>query len=163
AVLHSGVTDLTGNPLASDVTWTFTTATPVVCPCSIWTPDTVPTFLINNAEDSRAVTEGVELGVRFRSDLAGTITGIRFYKNATDTSQHLVSLWDPSGGTTVPVATAISTANVDTGWQEVHFTTPVSITANHTYMASYHTNVGRYPLNRTYFLPAFTSSFTRAP
>ena len=34
---------------------------------------------------------------------------------------------------------------------------------NQTYVASYHTNVGHYSVNRTYFLPQFTPAFTRAP
>ena len=122
AVLHSGVTDLTGNPLASDVTWTFTTATPVVCPCSIWTPDTVPTFLINNAEDSRAVTEGVELGVRFRSDLSGSITAIRFYKGPANTGTHTGHLWTNTGTLLASVTFAGETAS---GWQQVTLPTPV--------------------------------------
>ena len=37
------------------------------------------------------------------------------------------------------------------------------INANQTYIASYHTNVGRYSVNRTYFLPDFQQSYTRPP
>ena len=35
----------------------------------------------------------VELGVKFSSEVAGTITGIRFYKAAANTGTHIGSLW----------------------------------------------------------------------
>jgi hypothetical protein len=40
------------------------------------------------------------------------------------------------------------------GWQQATFATPVAITANTTYVASYHTNVGNY----AYTLNCLTSS-----
>ena len=39
----------------------------------------------------------VELGVKFRSDVAGTVNGIRFYKAAANTGTHVGSLWTASG------------------------------------------------------------------
>ena len=56
------------------VSWTFTTAASASsCPCTIWParrrrPGTDPD------------TQPVELGVKFRTDTAGFITGIRYYK-----------------------------------------------------------------------------------
>src|SRR4029450_10286792 len=44
------------------------------CPCSIWDSSATPSVAANNDP------QGVELGVRFRSDNAGYIKGIRFYK-----------------------------------------------------------------------------------
>src|SRR5207248_2493085 len=41
-----------------------------------------------------------------------------------------------------------------TGWQSVRFNQPVPITANTTYVASYHTNVGHYSANTGYFATA---------
>src|SRR5206468_10075888 len=38
----------------------------------------------------------VELGLKFRSDINGTITGIRFYKAPGDTTTHTGSLWSTS-------------------------------------------------------------------
>ena len=39
----------------------------------------------------------VELGVRFRSDLAGYVTGVRFYKGAGNTGTHVGNLWTNTG------------------------------------------------------------------
>ena len=49
------------------------------CPCTIWSSDSLP---INAAEQDASA---VELGVKFRSDIAGYITGIRFYKGPGNT------------------------------------------------------------------------------
>ena len=38
-------------------------------------------------------TAAVELGVKFRADVNGYITGIRFYKGSTNTGTHVGSLW----------------------------------------------------------------------
>src|SRR4029077_17470422 len=40
------------------------------------------------------------------------------------------------------------------GWQQVTFSTPITITANTTYVASYHTNTGSYSVNGAYFASA---------
>ena len=39
----------------------------------------------------------IELGVKFRSDVAGYITGIRFYKGAGNGGTHVGHLWDSAG------------------------------------------------------------------
>jgi len=90
----------------------------------------------------------VELGVRFRSDTNGVITGIRYYKFAGNTGTHIGNLWSNTGAL---LARATFTAETASGWQEVTFATPVAITANTIYVASYHTDVGRYAANGHYF------------
>jgi hypothetical protein len=40
------------------------------------------------------------------------------------------------------------------GWQQANFTTPVAVTYNTTYIASYHTNVGFYSSDANYFTNA---------
>ena len=35
----------------------------------------------------------VEVGVKFRADFGGSVTGIRFYKAAANTGTHIGSLW----------------------------------------------------------------------
>ncbi len=50
-------------------------------------------------------------------------------------------LWTASGAL---LASATFTNETASGWQQVNFSTPVSITAGTTYVASYHTNTGNY-------------------
>ena len=83
----------------------------------------------------------VELGVKFSSDVAGTIRGIRFYKSEANIGPHVVSLWT-SSGTLLSQATAAS--ETASGWQEVPFSAPVSISANTTYVAGYFAPEGHY-------------------
>ncbi|AEI67169.1 hypothetical protein LILAB_26385 [Corallococcus macrosporus] len=83
----------------------------------------------------------MELGVKFQSDIAGDILGIRFYMGAANTGPHVRSLWRTAG---VRLAFATFTSETATGWQEVMFSTPVRISANTTYVASYHAPGGAY-------------------
>ncbi len=81
----------------------------------------------------------VELGIKFRSDTSGNVTGVRFYKGTGDTSTHTGSLWTSKGQL---LATGTFTGESASGWQTLTFATPVGIAANTTYIASYHTGVG---------------------
>jgi hypothetical protein len=141
----SGVKDLAGNALASNFVWSFTTGAGTTCPCTIWNASATPAQIATN--DSSAV----ELGVRFRADASGTIAGVRFYKAATNTGSHIGSLWTNSGAL---LATATFSGESGSGWQQVSFPTPVNITANTTYVASYHTNTGNYGVNAGAFATA---------
>jgi methionine-rich copper-binding protein CopC len=135
--------DTSGNAMAAPVTWSFTTGTPSsTCPCSIWSSADTPA--VASANDPTAL----ELGVKFRSDSSGFITGIRFYKGTANTGTHTGTLWSASGA---QLATATFTNETASGWQQVDFDAPVAITANTTYVASYHTDTGGYAYNSTYF------------
>ena len=142
----SGVKDVAGNAMTSNFTWSFTTAAasgpPGTCPCTVWTPTTTP-GLVDSGDAS-----AVELGVRFRSDQAGTITGLRFYKSTTNTGTHTAHLWSNTG---TLLATATFSGEGSSGWQQVDFSTPVTITANTTYVASYLAPNGHYSANNSYF------------
>ncbi|MFI5088974.1 MAG: N,N-dimethylformamidase beta subunit family domain-containing protein, partial [Terriglobales bacterium] len=115
------------------------------CPCTIWPSSAAPTHGDPGPDAS------VELGVKFQADFAGTITGIRFYKFATNTGTHVGNLWSSSG---TLLASGTFTTESASGWQEVDFTTPVAITANTVYIASYHTDVGHYAADSQYFASA---------
>jgi hypothetical protein len=93
----------------------------------------------------------VELGVKFKSSQDGTITAIRFYKGAQNTGTHTAHLWNDATGTSL--ATATFSAETASGWQQVNFSTPVAITANTIYVASYHTD-GNYSADNDYFATA---------
>src|SRR6185295_13774716 len=62
------------------------------CPCtSLWKGSVIP--VVPSAGD----TSAVELGVKFKSDLDGFITGIRFYRGPNNSGTHLGSLWSVNG------------------------------------------------------------------
>ncbi len=147
----SGATDTAGNAM-DPLTWTFTTATSATgCPCTIWPSTTTPSTTAAN--DSSAV----EVGLKFRSNQAGFITGIRFYKGSGNTGTHVGSLWSRTG---TKLASVTFAGESTTGWQSATFGSPVSIAAGTTYVASYYAPVGRYAANGSYFANGAT---TRGP
>ena len=112
------------NNLAT-ATGSFRTAATGACPCSIFALTATP------ATASSSDTSAVELGVKFRSSQSGYISGIRFYKGASNTGVHVAHLWSATG---TLLATATFTNETATGWQEVKFATSIAITANTTYV-----------------------------
>jgi hypothetical protein len=112
------------------------------CPCSMWSDDTVPEV---PAFDD---TQPVEVGVKFRSQIDGFITALRFYKGSDDPGDYIANLWTDSG--TLLASNAVD-GDKATGWQVIPFTQPVAIKANVTYVASYHSSIGRYAVTANYF------------
>ncbi len=145
----NGVKDPSGNLMAANYTWTFTTAPPPgTCPCSIWSSSTTP----GNVDSGDG--SAVNLGVKFTSSQAGYITGIRFYKASTNTGTHIGSLWSTSG---TLLASATFSGETASGWQQVNFSSPVAVTAGTTYVASYYAPVGHYSFNSQFFSAAVTN------
>jgi hypothetical protein len=97
----------------------------------------------------------VVVGVKFRSEVSGSVTGIRFYKAATNTGTHVGSLWS-SGGTLL--ASATFTSETGSGWQQVNFATPAAIVANTTYVASYLAPKGHYSATSSGFASSGVSN-----
>lgn len=93
-------------------------------------------------------SSAIEVGVKFMSDSAGYITGIRFYKASTNTGTHVAHLWTSTGAL---LATATYTGETSSGWQQVNFSSPVAISANTVYIASYFAPQGHYSSNPNYF------------
>jgi hypothetical protein len=113
------------------------------CPCTtLWPPSAVPTVL--DTQDPNPA----ELGINFRSDVDAQIAGLRFYKSSRNTGTHVGHIWTSDGRL---LAAATFTNETAAGWQQVMFSAPVAITANTTYVASYHTNVGHYSITKGYF------------
>ena len=83
--------DVAGNALAADVSWSFTTVAQFQCPCSLWSNATTPT--VEAVPDASAV----ELGMKFRAEVNGFITGLRFYKGSGNNGPHVGNLWTSSG------------------------------------------------------------------
>jgi hypothetical protein len=105
---------------------------------------------------SQGDPNAVELGVKFRADVNGYISGIRFYKGPSNTGTHVGNLWTSTG---TLLATATFTGESASGWQQVSFPAAVPITANTTYVASYFAPAGGYAVNQG----AFTSSGVDTP
>ena len=126
-------------------TFNFTVANTPTSSLSIWPVTATPTVADAGPDAS------VELGVRFKSDVNGTITGIRFYKSAANVGPHMVNLWTSTG---TLLATATSSSETASGWQQVNFATPVATTANTVYIASYFVTSGHYAADQTYFAVA---------
>ncbi len=89
-----------------------------------------------------ADTDAVTLGVRFAPTVDGTVTGVRFYKGPDNTGTH-------TGHPVVGERHAArhgrpSPASRSAGWQTLTFASPVSVTKDTEYVASYRTTVGKY-------------------
>jgi len=105
------ITDSTGAPLPSDYIWSFTTATapPPIMTSSIFAPTVTPAHPIS--DDSQPA----EVGMKFRSDSDGFITGIRFYKGGPQNGEfHECHLWASDG----MMLGATSTRETESGWQQ---------------------------------------------
>src|SRR6185437_12774239 len=96
---------------------------------------------------------------KFTSSAAGQITALKFYRSAGDTGPDLLDLWTATG---TKLASATFSNATASGWQTVTLATPISITANTTYIASYHTN-GFYVATDNFFTSAVTSGVLTAP
>lgn len=96
-----------------------------------------PTTSQQNVYNSTiAAAGGAELGMKFRSDESGYVTGVRFWAGTQNLGAHTGELWSSSGQL---LATATFSASNVGGWQQVYFSAPVAISANTTYVVSYHT------------------------
>ena len=78
-----------------------------------------------------------------RRQPTGKIKGLRYYRDAANTGTHTGKLWNADG-------TELASLTFDdsgTGWQSADFSSPVSITAGTTYVASYYAPNGHYSAN----------------
>ena len=104
------------------------------CPCSVF-GDEVP------ANPASTDTSAVELGMRFRPQGDGYVSGVRFYKGSGNTGTHVGSLWSTTGEL---LARATFSSETATGWQSVQFGTAVPVTGGQTYVVSYTAPNGHY-------------------
>ena len=116
----------------------------VGCTCSIWGTASTPRL-----SDSGSAT-AVEVGVKFRSDVSGKVTGVRFYKSSRNTGTHVGNLWTASG---TKLASVTFTNESATGWQQATFSAPVAINANTTYVVSYFAPAGHTARDAYYLFP----------
>ena len=146
-------TDTEGRNLGSGGNWSFTTARTVAegeCPCSLFTEDSIPAL--------PQLSDGIplSLGVAFRPDAAGTVTGIRFYKGPGNTGVHTGRLFAPGGA---ELAAVTFSGESSSGWQSASFAVPVPVQAGKEYVAAYSSPAGGYSAN----LGQFAGSYTFGP
>lgn len=105
------------------------------------------TYTLFSSSSTPAVAVGtdnqaVELGIKFTSDVNGSVTGVRFYKgDTTNGGIHYGHLWSATG---TQLAEAQFVNETNSGWQDVSFAAPVNISANTTYIVSYYAPQGHY-------------------
>ena len=149
----NGIADLAGNQLGSDYTWSFTTAGIPSCPCSLWAASAQPGLAAS--ADSAAV----EVGVRFTTATAGYISGVRFYKGASNTGTHTGNLWTHRHPARPRHLHRRNRQRLATS--QLRHPRPVS--AGTTYIASYHDPNGHYALNLNYFTTAYSNGPSKPP
>ncbi|QFZ18007.1 DUF4082 domain-containing protein [Saccharothrix syringae] len=136
------IADANGNPMPEPATWSFTTTSTAICPCTLFSAATVPT--VQSAADSGTY----ELGVRFTPTAGGRITGVKFYKGTANTGTHTGTLWSAGGQ---QLATGTFQNETASGWQTLVFANPVYVSSGVTYTASYTTTTGKYAVDGEYF------------
>jgi hexosaminidase len=124
-------------PAPVQTSWRFTTAR------QPWTGNTLSLWQDSDEPSVIASSDGneVELGLKFRSDVDGSVAGVRFYKAAGNVGAHIATLWTAAGA---KLATAAAGSESTAGWQEIRFPSPVQIAGNTTYVVSYHAPNGQY-------------------
>jgi hypothetical protein len=115
-----------------------------------WTNSTTPSTL-EVAGDTASVT----LGLKFYSDVPGSVNGVRFYKGADNTGVHVGTLWSSTGTKLAEITFSGETAS---GWQQANFSSPVNITANTTYIISYLAPKGHYADDQSYSWTALSAA-----
>ena len=145
ATIRSRAIDDSGNAQTTPTQINVTVISPPAptCPCSVWAGSATPANPLENDGDA------VELGLKFRSDTNGFISGVRFYKGgAANGGTHVGHLWTSAGALLGSVTFASETAS---GWQQALFQNPIPVTANTTYVVSYFAPQGHYAADGNFF------------
>ncbi|MDP9982906.1 hypothetical protein J2W14_002308 [Pseudarthrobacter oxydans] len=102
----------------------------------------------------------IELGTAFSVSVAGSATGIRFYKGAGNTGTHVGSLWTAAGERLAQVTFTNETA---TGWQTASLSAPVALEPGQSYVVSYLAPNGNYPYTAAFFAESWINGVITAP
>ena len=134
ARLAASITASDGVPLASAVSWSFTTSANE-CPCSLFSGVLQPSTVNNPVQDGR-VGPGpwsYEMGVKLQADRAVQLDAIRFWKGSLETGTHVGRLWTQGG---VQLAQVTFQGETASGWQQQPLPSPVTLEANTVYVVS---------------------------
>lgn len=90
-----------------------------------------------------------EVGMKFSTDVAGTVSGVKFYKQTwMDGYNHVGHLWSSNG---TLLATVTFTSETAYGWQQASFSNPVTLTPGATYEVSFSTGGGYFGITTNGF------------
>ncbi len=93
----------------------------------------------------------INLGVRFKPNIDGFVTGVRFYKGPNNDGTHIGNLWSSDGQKLAEVTFIDET---EEGWQQAMFSTPVPVVAGTVYTASYFSPTGNFSIDPQFFATA---------
>lgn len=114
---------------------------PAECPCTVFLTTDQPQNFQNDKQS-------LETGMKFQASRNGYISGVRFYKSTAGTGNFSGHLWSRTGTLLASVDFIPST---QTGWQEMTFAKPVTISSGVTYVVSVFSASGDYNFTRPYF------------
>ena len=95
--------------------------------------------------------DSVELGTRFKTRVAGTLVGLRYWRTPENKGPHVGTLWSGGGRR---LATVVFTGESSSGWQTARFAKPVAVPAGRWYVVSYHAPHGGYFATEGYREPS---------
>ena len=147
-----GVTDLAGNLLGGNVSSSFATVNQLAL--SFWSSSVVPPM--PNVIDSNVPPGGTEFGLKFEAAMNGYISGIRFYKGASNVAPHIGNLWTATGSLLASVTFSNETGS---GWQYQALSNSVAISSNTEYIVSYYSPSSYYAADTHYFTSNSVTEF----
>jgi len=127
------------------VTVGWGTPAPVSCPCRFLLPS-LPDRPVLDEQDPLPV----EVGLRFRTDRDGFVTGLGFYRHPENTGPQVGHLWSADGELLAEATLSGATGFV----AQITFDRPVAVQAGATYTVSYFTPTGHYASSIDYFAGA---------
>lgn len=137
ARLATAIRSTTGAPMATDVSWSFTTAD---CPCSLMTSQT-PAQTGLPVHDYRPGPGpfSYELGTKVTVDQPVQLVALRFYKSPGETGTHVGRVWSAAGQELGQVTFQHETPS---GWQRQALPAPLPLQPGQVYIIS--TGVNAY-------------------
>ncbi len=146
-VIKSRATDDSGN-VETPSAGVAITVVAQACPCTIWPASALP------GTPSVADYSGVNLGMKFTSDVKGLVSAVRFYKGSGNNGTHVGALWSSTG---TLLGSVTFTGETASGWQQMNFASPIQIAANTVYIVSYLAPLGYYAGDNNGFSAAISS------
>ena len=104
---------------------------------------------------TNASGNAVNLGVKFQTSTAATMTHCWFYKIAADTGTHTCTVYRVFDGSTV--GTVDFADESESGWQDQAFASALNIAANEDYIVTVSHPTGNWTSNVDYFLSTYTN------